>query len=89
MRHDKLVQIRQLLALAASTTFPAERESAEKMARRLMEKYSIPVSEVMQTSEVMPPRRVVYAAPGMHVTIVFAATNNITITYTTTSSAAY
>ena len=53
----KLAQICQLLALAKSTTFQKERESAHKMAKKLMEKHCIPELEVIAFRQSLEPKR--------------------------------
>lgn len=56
-RHqNQVIKIASLLALAKSTTFPAERESARSKASRLMQKWSISVAEVSAFMQSLKPK---------------------------------
>ena len=55
--HQKqVIKISQLLALAKSTTFPAEKESARSKASKLMQKWDISVAEVSAFMQSLKPK---------------------------------
>ncbi len=78
----KLAQVCQLLALARSTTFEKERESAQQMAKKIMDRFGISGPEVVAFRASLEPKRprparprprttVIYAQPGMVINIRF------------------
>lgn len=93
----KLAQVCQLLALARSTTFPKERESAQNMAKKLMERHGITGPEVVAFRMSLNPKRprprsarprptVVYAQPGIHIRVSFSNASWQVFTTTDNSS---
>ncbi len=53
----KLAQVCQLLALARSTTFPKERESAQEMAKKFMASHGISELEIKAFRMSLEPKR--------------------------------
>ena len=82
----KLAQVCQLLSLARSTTFEKERESAQKMAQRIMSKYGISGPEVVAFRASLEPKPRPRPAPAVRRAVFVPAGSNVTFSFNTTGT---